>query len=478
MGYEALRFNTTGSSNVAVGQSALENNTTGSFNTALGSYNALYGNTTGSDNFAVGYYALGDNTTGSYNIGLGYQSAETLTTGSYNIALGSNVGFASTTGSQQLNVGDVLYGTGMYNGGSVSATPVSGAKIGIGTSSPNSILEVSASNNGTTLATFGDPTISITNRSTANNSFSTLAFRSQDLTNGSASSTAQILGIATSHTANQISGALAFLTQNAGQLAEVGRFTTAGNLGIGTTTPWARLSVGTSSLGAAVPEFDVGSSTRSDLVVTQSGNVGIGTISPATKFSISGNDYITGGEGVGLLNTTAGTLQTSGNATIGGCVNYNGGTSGTCLSDERVKTDINSFTDGLSEIVGLNPVTYEYNGLAGTPNDGDLRTGLIAQQVQQVAPDLVSTTSALLNPSDTAPTQLLEVNYGALTFALINAVKEIASIPIGLKRISSPGSAMHQTELPICMRRSSTDNNCASPTAPARRPASISSNLP
>jgi hypothetical protein len=128
------------------------------------------------------------------------------------------------------------------------------------------------------------------------------------------------------------------------------------------------------------------------------------------------------------LNTTAGTLWTTGNATIGGCVNYNGGTSSTCLSDERVKQDINSFTDGLQEIIGLDPVTYQYNGLAGPPNDGDVRTGLIAQQVQLVAPDLVSTTSAMLNPTDTTPTELLEVNYSALTFALINAVKEIASI--------------------------------------------------
>jgi hypothetical protein len=48
--------------------------------------------------------------------------------------------------------------------------------------------------------------------------------------------------------------------------------------------------------------------------------------------------------------------------------------------------------------------------------------------VQLVAPDLVSTTSAYLNASDTAPTTLFEVNYGALPFVLINAVKEIASV--------------------------------------------------
>jgi hypothetical protein len=160
------------------------------------------------------------------------------------------------------------------------------------------------------------------------------------------------------------------------------------------------------------------------------GNVGVGTTSPAAALSVSGNGYLTGGLGVGLVNTTAGTLQTTGNATIGGCVNYNGGTSGTCLSDERVKQDITPFNDGLQDIVGLAPVTYEYNGLAGTPNDGDVRTGLIAQQVQQVAPDLVSTTSAFLNASDTAPTQLLEVNYSALTFTLSSVPTLIEEIQL------------------------------------------------
>ena len=190
----------------------------------------------------------------------------------------------------------------------------------------------------------------------------------------------------------------------------------------------ANFAIGMSNTTSIDPNAAAFTSVTQQFVIDTSGRVGIGTSTPATTLSVSGNDYITGGEGVGILNTAAGTLQTTGNATIGGCVNYNGGTSGTCLSDERVKQDINPYTDGLQEIIALNPVTYQYNGLAGTPNDGDVRTGLIAQQVQLVAPDLVSTTSAMLNPTDTTPTQLLEVNYSALTFALINAVKEIASI--------------------------------------------------
>ena len=51
-----------------------------------------------------------------------------------------------------------------------------------------------------------------------------------------------------------------------------------------------------------------------------SGNVGIGTTSPATALAVAGNGYLTGALGVGVENTTAGTLQTSGNAVIGGSV--------------------------------------------------------------------------------------------------------------------------------------------------------------
>ncbi|MDR3572118.1 MAG: hypothetical protein P4L81_08125, partial [Candidatus Pacebacteria bacterium] len=53
-------------------------------------------------------------------------------------------------------------------------------------------------------------------------------------------------------------------------------------------------------------------------VLNSSGNLGIGTSSPVTNLSVVGNGYFTGGLGAGLLNTAAGTLQTSGNGTIGG----------------------------------------------------------------------------------------------------------------------------------------------------------------
>jgi len=118
-------------------------------------------------------------------------------------------------------------------------------------------------------------------------------------------------------------------------------FTKDGYLGIGTTSPTQQLSLsnllyvggtGTSTfennlevLGA----LQVGNSSLyldSDSIENLSGNlilqpssgsVGIGTTSPATTLSVAGSGYFTGGLGVGMLNTTAGTLHVSGQCVTG-----------------------------------------------------------------------------------------------------------------------------------------------------------------
>jgi hypothetical protein len=69
----------------------------------------------------------------------------------------------------------------------------------------------------------------------------------------------------------------------------------------------------------------------------------IGTTSPTTlaMLDVAGAGYFTGGLGVGLVNTVAGTLQTSGDATIGGAL-----TLGTDLSVANGGTGASSFTAG------------------------------------------------------------------------------------------------------------------------------------
>ncbi|MDE1874694.1 MAG: hypothetical protein KGH68_01350, partial [Patescibacteria group bacterium] len=163
-GSNALNYSTTGSFNAAVGSLAMYSNTTGWDNTVVGGY-ALYANTSATNTVAIGYaaaegggayYSQGGTYIGSYagqqvatssdyNTFIGYASGYSNTTGGYNVAIGQNVDLASSTGSQQLNIGNLIYGTGLYNGGSDSSTPVSAGKVGIGTSTPTSTLTISGS---------------------------------------------------------------------------------------------------------------------------------------------------------------------------------------------------------------------------------------------------------------------------------------------------------------------------------------------
>jgi hypothetical protein len=106
VGYRALYANTTGSDNVAFGGSgaspaALRFNSTGSYNTALGT-GALQANTTASNNTAVGYQAGYTNVTGIANTFIGYQAgytSNTIAANGYNTATGYQAGKALTTGN-------------------------------------------------------------------------------------------------------------------------------------------------------------------------------------------------------------------------------------------------------------------------------------------------------------------------------------------------------------------------------------------
>jgi len=97
-GWNALYSNTTGSNNNAQGVNALLSNTTGSSNSAQGA-NALRSNTTGNDNNAQGLYALLSNTTGSSNSAQGRDALAFNTTGGSNSAQGVNALLSNTTGS-------------------------------------------------------------------------------------------------------------------------------------------------------------------------------------------------------------------------------------------------------------------------------------------------------------------------------------------------------------------------------------------
>jgi len=97
----------------------------------------------------------------------------------------------------------------------------------------------------------------------------------------------------------------------------------------------------------------------------------------------------------------------------------------TIASDARLKRDVVPFTDGLAVLRQVNPIRYTYNGLAGMPESEGI--GVIGQEIEKVAPYTARRFKARLKPDDAEETELVGFNSHALTFVLINAVKELDS---------------------------------------------------
>jgi hypothetical protein len=158
-----------------------------------------------------------------------------------------------------------------------------------------------------------------------------------------------------------------------------------------------------------------------------SGDVYIATKTLATDTALTARLYVTGAGNVGIGTTTpAFRLDVAGDIRASSCVYFPGGASGTgCVSDLALKRDVEPYISGLDVIAALQPVSFYYNGLGGIPADGVRQLGLIAQDVEKAAPRLVGARSVQLHPRDGKPTSIKTVNYTALTFILINAVKEL-----------------------------------------------------
>ncbi len=188
---------------------------------------------------------------------------------------------------------------------------------------------------------------------TASTTFSrnaSLSFGSADV--GSGSDTALIAHI---HTDNN-TGALNLKTKSSGVFHDTLFLSSAGNVGVGTTTPWGALAVNNFSAGAStLPLFVISSSTAAgatstQFIVDRFGNVGIGTTSPTEKLVLTGPNI-----NLQIHNSNA-TLNTSGwfiSEGRSGCFDgyFTISTSSTCLANPAFQiTDAGAvnFGNGMS----------------------------------------------------------------------------------------------------------------------------------
>ena len=127
----------------------------------------------------------------------------------------------------------------------------------------------------------------------------------------------------------------------------------------------------------------------------------------------------TGGSvGIGT-DTPRDLLEVNGELRVADCVKNAAGTqiAGTCPSDERLKTNIEPFSPLLSGLVRLQPVHFDWRAVEYPDyHFGSERGyGLIAQQVEQVFPELISRDK----------NGFKAVNYSELPLLLLQAIREL-----------------------------------------------------
>ncbi len=91
-------------------------------------------------------------------------------------------------------------------------------------------------------------------------------------------------------------------------------------------------------------------------------------------------------------------------------------------SDYRIKDITGSFNDGLDVVLQLKPVKFRYNAASGHDNLAEEYVGFIAQDVENVAPYMVSVIDDSEGPSGLIDKRIL--NTSALNQILVNALQE------------------------------------------------------
>jgi len=124
--------------------------------------------------------------------------------------------------------------------------------------------------------------------------------------------------------------------------------------------------------------------------------------------------YVQYGSGNFIVRNPSGnnrlTLDQSGNLTAVGNV--------TAYSDARLKTNVNTINDALSIVGKLRGVSFDWK------ETGKRSIGVIAQEVEQVIPEVVLNTVET-DPTTGKTTEVKSVDYGKIVGVLINAINEL-----------------------------------------------------
>jgi hypothetical protein len=371
-GYGTLAYNT------ALGITALGSiSLTGNYNTAVG-YLAGSSNTSGAQNTFTGRIAGSANTTGSFNAAFGDACLNSNTTGSNNTSVGQGALTSNTTASYNTAVG--------YEAAKANTTGTQNTAMGFATLKACT----TAQNN----AAFGDQALQASTTASYNTAVGSLA--------------------AFNNTTGAQNVAVGYAALNANTTAT-------GSTAIGWQAGYAATGGANTFLGnAAGNNLTTGSNSTyiGNNPTASSGGVNY-EISIGSGFVGQGSGYFAFGvNGIGVVYN-----------------NFGSNASWTRASDQRLKTNIQTDTLGLSFITRLQPKTYkwkpsnevpqEFVNLYSEENKKDTTTvmhGLIAQEVKAALDaEGVSTFGGWHEQSDGCQ----GVASDMFIFPLINAIKDL-----------------------------------------------------
>lgn len=417
IGYGIFNAGTmTGSDNTGFGNAALENITSGGGNCGIGN-NALDGLNTGSHNIGIGYQSLSALGSGgvaaSYNVCLGYQSGHTLGgtgTPSSNIYL-NNTGVAaesntlrigSATGSSTQNL-NAAYICGIYgesNSGTQNLAVIdSNNKIGSSTSTSVTgsltmstfIKATTVFNTVTTTSSAGQYQINGTSVLSTYGTNNTLVGAGAGNFTLTGTGTTLLGANAGASITSQLNNT--YIGYNAGTADATGGGTQVG-VGFnalasftGATNP-RNIAIGAGTLStmtSGVQNVAVGWQAGNNYTTNESSNICIGygvggTVSESNTMHIGAGT----GTGAGQLNATYISGITGITVTGTAVLVSSGNQLGIAVSSRRFKDNIKDLES--TDVLKLRPVSFTYN----VGSDQSPQTGLIAEEVEEIMPQLVA----------------------------------------------------------------------------------------
>jgi hypothetical protein len=357
IGYRAGQKITTGRG-IAIGDYALGGGTgvTGNFQVAVGT-SALQNQTSGQRNTAIGYQAARTQSTAAQNVAVGAWALEMNTTGSNNVAIGADAMEQNTTASTNVAVG---YKAFEDNSTSMNNTAVGGYAA-------NNLL-------GSDNTAIGTWALAGGNGATANRNVAIGSYAGNAVTTG---------------VRNIFIGA-----QGAGQDITTGSY----NVMIGYQAAyWQTTSNYNVLIGNQAGTNTSGGSNVTNLTDC----VFIGNETHPSAVTVT-NEIAIGNDAIGQ----GGNTVMLGDALITNLYCYGSLSS---PSDIKLKENVEDLPYGLDDVAQMRPVEYDLKV------DGRHDIGFIAQEMQEVVPDVVKEMED----------GTLSIQYAKLVPVLVNAIKEL-----------------------------------------------------